>query len=69
MNYKFTEEEKKVFSNRDLRMVLNLHSFGRRGTRIPISNSDIIMSVQSAALVEDPDSLNECIPVDFCDNI
>lgn len=69
MTYEFTEEEKKVFLHRELRMILSLPSFGQKATRIPISNSEIIMSLQAACLFEESDSADECVPVNFCDNI
>lgn len=69
MTFEIAKEEIKVYLHRDLRMILSLHSFGHKATRIPYSNSEIIMSLQSASLYEEPPFTDECVPVDFCDNV
>lgn len=57
-----------VFSHRPLHLTLSLARFSQKDRGIPLSNSEIILSIKSLALYEEPD-IDECVPVDFCDDV
>lgn len=54
--------------NRPIFLTLNLNSFNQKNRGIPLSNSEIILLVQSLASNGEP-NIDECIPINFCDDI
>lgn len=58
-----------AFSFRPLFPILSFSKFNQKDRGIPLSNSEMILSIMSATLHEEPDIDGECVPVDFCDDI
>lgn len=62
--------EKLFLLRRTLKPRLALTAFQQKDRGLPCSNAEaILLSLSSRLIEEQQKSINECVPIDFCDNI